>query len=93
MSLEFNNFLDAYNISYESLSAVHGEEFTEDNAYQILLNDESIQSLKDAVKEEADYNKDQVEMNQNLLRMKKLLAKAKLEETLSIEYQKNQIEL
>ena len=56
MSLEFNNFLDTYNISYESLSAVHDEEFTEDNAYQILLNDESIQSLKDAVKEEADYN-------------------------------------
>jgi hypothetical protein len=30
-------------------------------------------------------------MNQNLLRMKKLLAKTKLEENLFIEYQKNQI--
>ena len=44
-------------------------------------------------KEEADYNKDQVEMNQNLLRMKKLLAKTKLEENLFIEYQKIKLQL
>ena len=35
MSLEFNNFLDTYNISYESLSAVHGEEFTVQTAAQL----------------------------------------------------------
>lgn len=56
MSAEFIKFLDAYNISFESLSAVHDDDITEDNAYQILVNDESIQNLKDAVKEEADYN-------------------------------------
>ena len=42
-------------------------------------------------KEEADYTKDQVEMNQSLFRMKKLLAKTKLEENIFLDYQKNHI--
>ena len=45
----------------------------------------------DLSKEEADYNKDQAEMNQSLFRMKKLLAKTKLEENIFIDYQKNHI--
>ena len=56
MSTEFENFLDVYGISFESLSAVHGVEITEDNAYQVLTNDESIQNLKEAVEEETDYD-------------------------------------
>ena len=46
---------------------------------------------EDLAKEEADYNKDQAEMNQSLFRMKKLLAKTKLEENIFIDYQKNHI--
>ena len=42
-------------------------------------------------KEEADYNKDQIEMNQSLLRMKKLLAKTKLEENIFYQYEENHI--
>ena len=42
-------------------------------------------------KEEADYNKDQLEMNQSLLRMKKLLAKTKLEENIFYQYEENHI--
>ena len=42
-------------------------------------------------KEENDYNKDQAEMNQNLFRMKKLLAKTKLEENMFIDYETNHI--
>lgn len=68
---EFQNFLDTYNISFESLSAIHGEDITEDNAYQVLTNDESIQNLKEAVKEEVDYeiseNFDNFEVTSTLL--------------------------
>ena len=42
-------------------------------------------------REEADYNKDQIEMNQSLLRMKKLLAKTKLEENIFYQYEENHI--
>ena len=42
-------------------------------------------------KEEADYNKDQIEMNQSLLRMKKMLAKTKLEENIFYQYEENHI--
>jgi hypothetical protein len=42
-------------------------------------------------KEEADYNKVQIEMNQSLLRMKKMLAKTKLEENIFYQYEENHI--
>ena len=42
-------------------------------------------------KEEADFNKDQLEMNQSKLRMKKLLAKTKLEENIFYQYEENHI--
>ena len=41
--------------------------------------------------EEANYNKDKMEKTQALLRMKKLLAKTKLEEDIFIKYETNQI--
>ena len=42
-------------------------------------------------KEEANYNKDQLEMNHSLLRMKKMLAKTKLEENIFYQYEENHI--
>ena len=42
-------------------------------------------------KEEANYNKDQLEMNHSLLRMKKTLAKTKLEENIFYQYEVNHI--
>ena len=42
-------------------------------------------------KEEANYNKDQLEMNHSLLRWKKKLAKTKLEENIFFQYEDNHI--
>ena len=42
-------------------------------------------------KEEANYNKDQLEMNHSLLRWKKMLAKTKLEENIFFQYEENHI--
>ena len=42
-------------------------------------------------KEEADYNKDQLELEQSKFRMKKLLAKTKLEENIFYQYEENHI--
>ena len=43
------------------------------------------------IKEENNYNKDQLEMNHSLLIRKKMLAKTKLEENIFYQYEENHI--
>ena len=47
---------------------------------------ELVQEDENLSKEEANYNKDQLEMNHSLLRWKKKLAKTKLEENIFFQY-------
>ena len=79
----FNQIIDSYVSQKINIDDLRKEEMKYFRQLKVLNENLS--------KEEADYNKDQVEMNQNLLRMKKLLAKTKLEENIFYQYEENHI--
>ncbi len=79
----FNQVIDSYEAQRINIDDLRKEEMKYFRQLKILNENLS--------KEEADYNKDQIEMNQSLLRMKKLLAKTKLEENIFYQYEENHI--
>ena len=79
----FNQIIESYESQRINIDDLHKEEMKYFRELKILNENLS--------KEEADYNKDQIEMNQSLLRMKKMLAKTKLEENIFYQYEENHI--
>ena len=79
----FNQVIDSYESQRINIDDLRKEEMKYFRELKVLNENLS--------KEEADYNKDQIEMNQSLLRMKKLLAKTKLEENIFYQYEENHI--
>ena len=79
----FNQIIESYESQRINIDDLHKEEMKYFKELKILNENLS--------KEEADYNKDQIEMNQSLLRMKKMLAKTKLEENIFYQYEENHI--
>ena len=79
----FNQIIDSYVSQKINIDDLRKEEMKYFRQLKVLNENLS--------KEEADYNKDQIEMNQSLLRMKKLLAKTKLEENIFYQYEENHI--
>ena len=79
----FNQIIDSYVSQKINIDDLRKEEMKYFRQLKVLNENLS--------KEEADYNKDQIEMNQSLLRMKKMLAKTKLEENIFYQYEENHI--
>ena len=79
----FNQLIDSYKSQRINIDDLRRKEMDYFKELKVLNENLS--------KEEADYNKDQIEMNQSLLRMKKLLAKTKLEENIFYQYEENHI--
>ena len=79
----FNQIIESYESQKINIDELRKEEMKYFRQLKVLNENLS--------KEEADYNKDQIEMNQSLLRMKKLLAKTKLEENIFYQYEENHI--
>ena len=83
---KMNNFEKIIN-TYESQRIDIDELHKEEMKYfrQLKLLNENL------IKEENNYNKDQLEMNHSLLIRKKMLAKTKLEENIFYQYEENHI--
>ena len=79
----FNQIIESYESQRINIDDLRKDEMNYFRQLKVLNENLS--------REEADYNKDQIEMNQSLLRMKKLLAKTKLEENIFYQYEENHI--